>query len=86
MYIDYVPADRGRLTSHYAYWKFMRLTNKGYTYRKFTVTHREAKEPVLQQVFAYVKAKYGINMADKDVFGAYHPEGTLIKLTMILGL
>ncbi len=84
IFIDYIPADNGRLTSRYAYWKYTRLAETGYYHKDFTVTHREAKEPKLQEAIAYVKSKHGINITDKDIFGAYHPEGTLNKLQEII--
>ena len=88
IFIEYIPHDNGRLTSHYAYWNFIRLGEYSdklslqqiYYHKDFTVTHREVKESVLQEVITYVKTKYGINITDKDVFGSYHPEGTLEKL------
>lgn len=86
IFIDYVPADNGRLTSHYAYWNFVRFADDGRYHKAFTVTHREVKEAVLQQVIALVKKKYGINITDKDVFGGYHPEGTLKKLESMFSL
>ncbi len=80
IFIDYVPANNGRLTSRYAYWIWTRFTNEGIRTKDFTVTHREAKEPVLQEAIALIKNKFGISITDKDAFGGYHPEGTLKKL------
>ncbi len=83
--IEYTSADNGRLTSRYAYWSYSRLADDGHRYSKdFTVTCREDKEPVLQQAILFVKNKYDVNITDKDVFGTYHPEGTLQKLQDIL--
>lgn len=86
IFIDYIPADNGRLTACYAYWEYMCLTDTGYYHKEFTITHREVKVSILQEVIAYVKRKHGINITDKDVFGGYHPEGTLKKLREIFDL
>ena len=81
IFLEYVPADNGRLTSHYAYWRYVRFTDEGLLKsRTFTVTCRERKASVLLEVISLVKTKFGINIVDKDVFGGYHPEGTLKKL------
>jgi hypothetical protein len=89
MYIDYIPADNGSLTAHYAYWRFMHLSNSatlnaGYGYKVFTVTCRAEKQPQLEQAKDFVKRKYGLDMTDKDPWGAYHPSGTLAKLREIV--
>ena len=84
IYLDYIPADNGRLTSHYPYWQWRRFTDNGERTKDFTVTHREAKEPVLQEAIALVKKHFGIDVTDKDPFGGYHPQGTIEKLCKIM--
>lgn len=84
IYLEYIPADNGRLTSHYAYWQWRRFVDNGERIKKFTVTHREAKEPVLQEAIALIKKHFDIDITDKDPFGSYHPQGTLEKLCTIL--
>ena len=80
VFIEYVPADNGRLTAHYAYWRMIRKADSKQYAKQFTVTHREVKQIVLQEAIAYVKNVHHINITDKDAFGGYHPEGTLGKL------
>ncbi len=76
IFIEYHPATKGQ----YAHWQWIRFTDTGIRHREFTVTHRGAKELVLQEASALIKKAFGINITDKDVFGGYHPEGTLKKL------
>ena len=86
IYLDYCPADNGRLTSHYAYWKYYRKTDKGIkTKDDFTVTCREQKYPVLEQAIKFIKDQFNIVITDKDPFGGYHPEGSLKRLEDIIG-
>ena len=85
IFIDYCPADNGRLTSQYARWVVIKIgyqtNSKGHwkdNYNKtFTVTCRDEKQSQLQIAIDWVKEKYGIILNEKDLFGAYHPEGTL---------
>ncbi len=84
IFIEYIPADNGRLTSHYAYWRMIRHADDRRYNKHFTVTHREVKQTVLQEAIAYVNDTHHINITDKDAFGAYHPEGTLKKLEDII--
>lgn len=92
IFIDYVPADNGRLTSHYAYWKtqrldFLRPENKSKEGSKhFTVTCRDEKEKVLKQAIAWIKQVYGIEITEKDPFGGWHPTFTMEKLSAIIGV
>lgn len=86
IYINCIPADNGRLTSRYAYWKtyrldFLRPENKTKEGTKeFTVRCREDKEPQLQKAIAWVKYFYSIEITDKDPFGGWQPKGTIAKL------
>ena len=84
IYIEYVPADNGRLTSHYAYWVWRRFVGGGEKTKKFTVTHREVKYSVLEEAITLIKKHFNINITDKDPFGAYHTEGTLDKLVKMV--
>lgn len=84
IFIDYVTADNGRLTSHSAYWQFVRLTEDGYAHKDFREIHRDNKVIVLQEAVAYAKRIYNIDITDKDPFGAYHPTGTLEKLETLI--
>lgn len=84
IFIDYVAADNGRLTSHSAYWQFVRLTEDGYAHKDFLGVHRDNKVIVLQEAVAYAKRIYNTDITDKDPFGAYHPKGTLEKLKALI--
>jgi hypothetical protein len=84
IFIDYIPACNDRLVAHHAFWRFMRLVDAGYNYKDFTVTCRENKLPILQEVIKFVKEKCNIDITDKDPFGAYHPKGTLKKLEALI--
>lgn len=86
VFISYKPAESRRLASHFAYWSIIRLAGTGYYHKDLTVTHREVKELVLQQAIALVKKQYKLNITDKDVFGGYHPEGTLRKLEVMASI
>lgn len=82
--IDYMPANNGRFAK-YAYWHYKYyVEDNRYYHREFTVRCKADKQPALQQAINHVKTKYGIDMTDKDPFGAYHPSGTLDKLISIL--
>ncbi len=90
IYIDYCPADNGRLTAHYAFWKMNRIdfirpdntTKQGG--KTFTVESRDVKEIRLHEAIAWVKRFYNIEITDKDPIGAWHPKGTMAKLVEIL--
>lgn len=80
IFIEYIPADNGRLTSRYASWRLIRIQNTKdtiYSYKEFTVTCRENKPIELQKAIAWVKEKYGLDCTEKDPFGGYQVVGTL---------
>lgn len=52
--------------------------------KTFSIYKREEKEPRLQEAIVWVKEKYGVDMADRDPHGAYHPAGSLEKLKKML--
>ena len=90
IYITYCPADNGRLTARYAFWRYYRTSklderNTSETGQKdFTVTCRENKNKVLSEAIALIKRNYGIEITDKDPFGGWHPKGTLEKLSKLI--
>ena len=78
--IDYIPADNSRLMSRYAYWRMSRFEGDNIYKLEKSVTCREEKPVQLEIIRKYVRSRYGLDMTDKDPFGAYHPAGTLQKL------
>lgn len=90
IYIDYIPADNGRLTARYAFWTtyrldFLRPENKTKEGAKqFVVRSRDEKEMILKEAIEWVKRFYNIEISEKDVFSAWHPKGTLKKLSNVL--
>lgn len=90
IFIDYVSADNGRLTSHYAYWKTYRLdflrpenkTKEGL--KQFWVHGRDEKESVLKQAIDWIKRVYNIEITERDVWGNWHITGTMAKLEKLL--
>jgi len=90
IFINYVPADEGGLSSHYAYWQSQRLDfiitqNKSKQGTKdFTVSCRENKLPKLQEAIKWIKNIYGIEITDKDPFGGWHPKETISKLEKLI--
>ena len=95
-YVEYMPAENGML-AHYAEWRVyvFKLYDQPianlpginnqlrYAHKDFTVTCRENKQPVLEEVMKWIKQKFDVDCSDKDPFGAYHPKGTLDKIMEI---
>jgi hypothetical protein len=81
-YIEYFPADNGRLTSHYAYWAVVRPgfkvdpDNFLHNYhQEFTVTCRENKAKALAEAQAWAGQRYSISEWAKTPYGSYMDAG-----------
>jgi len=85
IFIAYTPADNGRLTSRYAYWSLTKITYPySYLHKDFTVRSRDEKQPKLQEVIGWVNEKHGLDVTEKDPFGAYQVVGTMEKIKAII--
>lgn len=92
IFLDYSPAETGRasrpakwmvygmgfVTDPDAHWLDMGR-------KVFLVGYKAEKEPMRLEAVKWVKEKYNIDLTDRDVWGNYHPAGTLDKLSKLLG-
>jgi len=84
IFVCYVPATNGRLNQHYAYWEYERFDEGKQFSKNFTVTCRENKPIVFETALNFIRDEFGLDITDKDPFGAYHPSGTLDKLKALI--
>lgn len=91
LFIDYSPQQLGR-AYHNAKWQVVGINFHtdlnahwaDYSNKTFDIYRREDKQPQLDLAMAWCKEQYGIEEWEKDVFGSYHPKGTLEIIIRVL--
>ncbi len=91
LFIAYSPQTLGRMCEN-AHWQIIGIDFKSdpnsawYNHgnKTFNVFSREEKQPQLEMAFNWCAEQYGLKAWEKDVWGDYHPSGTLARLKVIL--
>ena len=89
IFIIYFPVNSG-IAYHSARWETIEIKSDkvgiftNYIKLEFPVYNIKDKENELEKAKAFVLKKYGLKVTDKDVFGNWHPEGTLDKLKELI--
>ena len=89
IFIIYFPVNSG-IAYHSARWETIEIKSDkvgiftNYSKLEFPVYNIKDKENELEKAKAFVLKKYGLKVTDKDVFGNWHPEGTLDKLKELI--